>query len=425
MKKLLLLGTSTATKEIIDYAKSCGIYTIVTDDRDLEVSFAKKWADEYWMINTSEIEMLANKCRLDGVDGVLCGLSEYNIEMMIKLTKKLDLPCYLTEETWHYSKDKDDFKKKCIEYGVPVAKDYYISANYTEEEIAQVKYPVVVKPIDQNGNRGITYCYNKKDLIDACKLARNISNSDKIIVEKMLVGKEWYSYYALADGDIHLLALNGMYAQPGQLKNLYSLTTTVSDNIENFVNNVDPKIKKLLSAIGCREGIAWVQEMLDEDGNFYIIEMGYRLPGDMTFIQYNNLIGFNTIKWLVDYALGEKHFKNELPPEQICAFKKCGCSYNLWVSDAGELSSITGVDEVLKIPGVSYHSNVKTGDSLRKYGHVGTFAFVASDINQMCEIVNSINSNVKVVMQDGIDTLIRYDDFDYIKKIYKEGLEGK
>ena len=138
MKKLLILGTSTATKEIIDYARANDIYTIVTDDRDPEVSFAKKWSDEYWMINTSETERLASKCREVGIDGVICGLSEYNIEMMIKLTEKLGLPCYLTDEVWHYSKDKDDFKKKCVAYGVPVAKDYYISVDYTEQELSHL-----------------------------------------------------------------------------------------------------------------------------------------------------------------------------------------------------------------------------------------------------------------------------------------------
>ena len=116
-----------------------------------------------------------------------------------------------------------------------------------------------------------------------------------------------YSYYAIANGEIRLIALNGMYAQPGEEKNLYSLTTTVSDNVERFVQEINPQIESLLKGLECKEGIAWVQEMLDDDNNFYVIEMGYRLPGDMTFIQYEKMMSFDTIKWLVDYALGKKH----------------------------------------------------------------------------------------------------------------------
>lgn len=65
-----------------------GIYTIVTDDRVPEVSYAKKWADEYWMVNSSETEKLANLCVENEINGVICGLSVFNIEMMIKLTER-------------------------------------------------------------------------------------------------------------------------------------------------------------------------------------------------------------------------------------------------------------------------------------------------------------------------------------------------
>jgi len=197
-----------------------------------------------------------------------------------------------------------------------------------------------------------------------------------------------------------------MYAQPGQLKNLYSLTTTVSDNVKRFVEEVNPKIEALLKHIGCNEGIAWVQEMLDDDNNVYIIEMGYRLPGDMTFIQYENLIGFDTVAWLVDYALGGKHNINDLPAPQKTSFVKCGCSYNLWVSAEGVLKEITGIEEILKVPGVSYHSNTNVGDFLRKHGHIGTFAFVTEDCKEMCHIIDKINRTVKVIDESGNDLMI-------------------
>lgn len=422
MTKLLILGTSTATWEIIEYAKSKGIYTIVTDDRDPDVSFAKKWADEYWMINTSETELLCEKCKKENVNGVICGLSEYNIEMMMRLTQRLGLPCYCTPEAWLYSKDKDEFKKLCKKLGVPIAKDYYVSENLTDEELDLVEYPVVVKPVDQNGNRGISYCYNKQELIEAYHYARSFSKSDKIIVEKMLSGKEWYTYYAMADGEISLVAQNGMYAQSGELKNLYSLTSTVSDNIIKFTQEINPKIIKLLKEVGCKEGIAWVQEMLDSDGEFYIIEMGYRLPGDMTFVQYEKMMDFNSIAWLVDYALGKKNDPSELPASQQRAFEKCGCSYNIWVSKEAVLKEIVGLDKVLEIPGVKFHSSTRPGDNMRKHGHVGTFTFVTENCDEMCNVISLINKYIKVLDTQDEDIMIKYTDFDYMKNLYQEGL---
>ena len=315
MKKLLMLGTSLISKEMVEYAKSIGVYTIVTDYLEPEKSRAKLVADEYWMINVAEVDLLERKCREEGITAVICGISEFCLEVCMELCKRLGFPCYCTPEAWHFSRDKDDFKKLCKSIGAPVATDYHLSDELSEDELNSVKFPVVVKPVDMSGNRGISYCYNKEELVSAYKYARSLSKSDKIIVEKMLKGKEWYSNYAIVDGEIRLLTLNGMYAEPGQLKNLYSLTTTVSDNVTRFYREINPKIVEVLKKVGCKQGLAWVQVMLDEDDHFYIIEMGYRLPGDMTFIPYVDMFNLDVTKWLVDYALGIKKPLADFPQE--------------------------------------------------------------------------------------------------------------
>ena len=58
MNKILLLGTSLASIEIVQTAKEMGCYIIVTDNLDPERSNAKKLADEYWMISTDELDLL-------------------------------------------------------------------------------------------------------------------------------------------------------------------------------------------------------------------------------------------------------------------------------------------------------------------------------------------------------------------------------
>ena len=280
IEKLLMLGTSLASEEIIRYAKSQGVYTIVTDPRSPELSTAKKISDEYWMINTTDIDTLEQKCREEHVTAVMCGVSEICLESTMELCKRLGLQSYCTPEAWHYSRDKADFKLLCHKVGAPVADDYYLSDALTDEELEQVKFPVVVKPVDMSGNRGITYCYNKEELVEAYRYARSLSKNPKIVVERMLKGREWYGYYALAEGEIHQIGLIAMECQPGYLKNLYSISTTVTDSVERFMQEINPKIEEVLHEVGCREGIAWVQVMLDEDDHFYIIEMGYRMTGD-------------------------------------------------------------------------------------------------------------------------------------------------
>lgn len=424
-QKLLMLGNSLGSKEMVEYAKSLGVYTIVTDPREPTKSTAKLVSDEYWMINTGDYDQLEKKCREEGVTAVICGVSEFCLEACMELCKRLGFPCYCTPEAWHFSRDKADFKALCKEIGAPLPEDYYLSEALPEEELNNVKFPVVVKPVDMSGNRGISYCYDKNELVNAYKYARSVSKSNKIVVERMLKGKEWYSYYAIAEGEIRMIALMGMYAQPGELKNLYSLTTTVTDKVELYSQEIEPKIKEVLRKVGCKEGIAWVQEMLDEDGHFYIIEMGYRLPGDMTYEQYPAMINFDSIKWLVDYALGNKHKKEDLPAEQTHAFKKCGCSYSLWTNKEGILASIEGLDELVSTGKYRYFSLNQIGDHFAMHRPLGVLVFTADTIDDYCSNIDEINRTLSMKDEEGDDVIIRYTDFGYLKKIYQDGLNGK
>lgn len=425
MEKLLMLGTSLMSREIVQYAKSQGVYTIVTDYLPPDKSTAKLISDEYWMINTSELDVLEKKCRDEHVTAVMCGVSEFNLEMTMALCSRLGLPSYCTPEAWHYSRDKADFKKVCRDMGVPVAQDYFLSRELKDEELNKVEFPVVVKPIDLSGNRGITYCYNKQELIKAIEYAHSLSNSSKIVVEHMLHGKEWYAYYAIANGEIRQICVNAMEAEPGQLKNLYSITTSITDNVERIMKEINPQIENALKCIGCREGIAWVQFMLDEDDHFYVIEMGYRLPGDLPDVSYPDLCGFNSVKWLTDYARGIKHFVSELPSAQKHMYKKCCCGYSLWTHKEGVIKQFIGFEEICKMDGVDFYTLHQVGDKFAKHRPIGVVTVIANDCEEFCEKIDAINKTISIIDDSDEDVVIRYDNFDYLKNVYEEAMKDE
>ena len=165
--------------------------------------------------------------------------------------------------------------------------------------------------------------------------------------------------------------------------------------------------------------------MLDEDGHFYIIEMGYRLDGDMMYIPIKNLLGFDTVAWLVDYALGRRNDPAMLPPSQTKAYKRCGSSYMLWTNNDGVIASIEGLDEIAAIPGVTVDSLACVGDELTKYQPLGDILFDTDDIEETCRFIRKVNDTVKITNDRGENVLIYYDDFDYLRKVYEDGLAGR
>lgn len=93
-QKLLMLGsTGRGTKELLLEAKRRGLYTIITDNLSIEQSPTKEYADEYWMISTSEIDLLEKKCRENDIKAIMNGISTYNISIAMELCRRLGLSC--------------------------------------------------------------------------------------------------------------------------------------------------------------------------------------------------------------------------------------------------------------------------------------------------------------------------------------------
>lgn len=421
LEKLLVLGGSLGSCEMISYARSRGVYVIVTDY--LEASTAKAIADECWDVSTADIDELELRCRQGGIGAVIGGgCSEFNLERAMDLCERLGLPSYCTREAWSYSRDKRKFKELCKRVGAPVATDYAVGTDPSDAELDAVEFPVVVKPLDLCANRGVSYCYTKDELVDACRYARSLSASDDVIVEKMLRGGEWYAFYAFAEGEASLVAFNATYSQPGRPKNCYSVNTTATEHVRRFVEEVNPKVVELLGAVGCREGVAWVQVMLD-DGDFYLVEMAHRLGADMIWVPYREMRGFDSVAWLVDYALGRGHRASELPAPQTEAFAACGCTYMLWTDRAGHLGSVEGLDHLRTDPRVqAIDFRLNPGDEFRAYESLGNVMFATADCSALCDVIAAVNERVRLIDDNGDDVLVRFDDFASIQGAYARGL---
>ena len=411
MKKLLMLGTSKGSKEIVLEAKKRGYYTIVTDYQKPDESRAKLISDEYWMISTGDIDILERKCRDENIDGIISGISTFNISAAMNLTKRLGKPCYCTPQAWHYTIDKRDFKDVCIRNHVPVAKDYYIPQNPTAESLAAIQYPVVVKAIDQSANRGMSYCFTSDEIVPACTNARAVSSSNTVVIERMLKGHEYTAWYALAEGKASLVNFSKMYHKDGYPSNCYSVTTTCTDNLSKYLAEVDPYIKKAFQDMGCREGIAWIEMMLDEDGHFYVIEMGHRMSGDMMALVHKNISHFNSYAWLLDIAMGIQHKEADLPISQTKLPDRIGCSYILWSKEAGTITKWSGFESLYGQNNINIETTLDVGSQVAKHAYLAVITFDVNDYDELRSVIERINNTVEI-WNEKENIIIYYDDLD-------------
>lgn len=421
MRKLLILGSDFGTISVVREAHKMGLYVIVTDL--METSPTKELADEAWLLSSTDTDELVRRCKAEGITALMFGASDFNVWNARKVCKELNLPIYCESDyACRVARDKGEFKRICKEVGAPVATDYYLTDALSDEELDGIVFPVVVKPVDKSGNRGMSYCSNREELIAGYKAARAISDKE-IIVERQLHGKEYNVHYVLADGHARLLYFSSTHHEPGEAENLYSFKCTTSQHLRQYIDEVNEKAIRVIEKAECREGIVWFDCIRDEDGHFYLLEMGYRFGGVMTYVPYEQVTGFSTVKWMLECALGVKHTENDMPPALNSALTGCAASYNLFSCRDGEIKEIEGLEKVAELPGVFVDIPKRAGNSVRLSACMGLLGIYGKDIEEVCERLKEVNSLLYTRNDAGENMFIKFDDYDSLREEYYAGLE--
>ncbi|MBO6253869.1 MAG: ATP-grasp domain-containing protein, partial [Bacteroidaceae bacterium] len=388
-KKLLILGSDVGTIDVVNEAHNMGIYVIVSDL--METSPTREAADETWNISTIDIDTLEKRCREEHVNGVMTGSSEFNFINCRKLCRRLGLPIYCeSDETWGIATNKGKFKKLCQEVGASVSPSYYLTDELTDGQINSVVFPVVVKPVDKSGNRGMSYCNNKEELINAYKYARSVSDNETIIVEKQLHGAELAANYIIANGEIQLFNFESEHNQPGERNNIYSMIFTNYKYLNLYLDELNDKVIEVFKRAGCKEGTAWVECMLDEDGHLYLLEMGHRFVGEMIYVPYKEVCGFSLVRWMIELAMGVKHEKEDLP-EPLQFYQGIAATYHMFMNSDGEVVQIEGLDEIEKLPNVSLDIPRRIGYIAHAHNNMGMIRIHGENVDHLIQTIDFIN----------------------------------
>lgn len=341
-KKLLVLGASSNETTLVKRAQSLGVYTIVTDyNQDYDISPAKKIADEAWDISWSDIDALEKKCLEAGVDGVTAGYSEFRVENLIKLCRRLNLPCYINEEQLEITRDKIRFKEECRKNGVPVVKEY----SCVEEVDA---FPVIVKPVDRAGSIGISVAQNMEQLQKAYAYAMDLSVCKRVIIEKYMQARKIDVYYAVEDGKIQLISsCDTIGAKANGLdKVTQSCWLYPMKEQRLYLEQVDPSIRRMIQNMNIQYGCIFFSGFFDENQTFTFFECGFRMEGahQYNYVQKRGL--FHFLDLFIWHAL-TGHTDAMERGQGVDEAMKCAV-INFYAKE-GKIREINGVEEIRRM----------------------------------------------------------------------------
>ena len=197
-KRLLIMGGVTKAIDIVKTAQEMGVYVLVTDY--LTDSPAKKVADESSMTSTTDVDAVVQLCNDKNVDGVFTGYIDSMLPYCCDVCNKLNLPFYATKDQIEICIDKEKFKTACNKYGVPTIQEYTLNEDLLEDDLKNIVYPIILKPVDNSGSRGIFVCHNEEELRTYYPQSLEFSPSKNVIVEQYIEDHEAMIFYMIQDG---------------------------------------------------------------------------------------------------------------------------------------------------------------------------------------------------------------------------------
>lgn len=408
MEKLLILGNNINVDYLINCAKKRGIYVIVTDNLPIEKSPVKKLADEAWDISIIDIDGLVEKAKAEGVTGVTCGAGELAMKSVREVCKRMNLPFYVSDRAWEITNDKLLFKEECKKYRVPVAREYILDISFSEQDLAQIEYPVIVKPADGTASIGLHLCNNREELIEGYKDAYEKSAKKKVVVEKYYSGVELSFLFSFEKGVTRYVESADSY---GCKKEDIPFTFVYQPSLytERLKNELFPNLFEMFKDMECYSGVGLVQ-LIVENGEYVAIEMNYRLPGMNT--QSHDYI----CQCVVDAAIPQNELEI-VPPAPQRALSR----YLIWV-DEGTIASIEGVGKIKELPDlVTYIPYLKVGDVVKPnsgmrqiFGHL----IMSCDFDKLLENVKVIDEVLSVRDENG-NEMVKHFKLDDNKNVVR------
>lgn len=424
-KRLLFLGAVRPLCEAVEVAKEMGIYTIVTDY--LPNSPAKKFADKACMVSTTDIEAIVQLCKDEAVDGVFTAFTDSMLPYAQKICDIMGYPFYASTQQIALSLNKSLFKKTCQQFEVPVPIDYTEDVNSLGINNVDFSYPIVIKPIDSSGGRGVTVCHNFDQVKAAYEYALQLSPSKNVIVEEYVIGDEVTATYTMKNGEVSLSCFKDklISRDHDSITSQSDILIMPSKFLDDFYNTTNHKIINMLKGIGATDGSVFIQGIMN-DKSVKFFELGYRINGacDYRHISAENKI--NYLKMMIAHALTGNMQGYSLEMDNPF-FKQYILTYNLW-SHGGIIGDISGIDEIKSLDNVvlaEYMHSV--GDEITDNHTLSQRVFRAvikdSNVQAIKDTIKQIQDKIKVSDTNGTNMLYKPFDLDRMN-VYKD-MEGR
>lgn len=302
MKKIAIIGASELQNPLIEKAKEMGLETHVFAWECGDIG--EKTADFFYPISITEKERILEKCREIEVDAVTTIASDLGNVVANFVARKLGLPAN-SEYCIVVSSNKYAMRKAFQENNVSVPLFFEMGESDSLDILEDINYPIIVKPTDRSGSRGITKLDSPEGLENVIKQSIDYSFENKAIVEEYIEGNEYSMECISFRGNHAMLAVTKKYTT-GAPHFIETGHMEPSDLSESTIEKAKEEIFKALDALDIKIGASHSEFKVDKEGSVKIIEIGSRMGGDFIGSDLVRLsTGYDFVKMVIQTAFGK------------------------------------------------------------------------------------------------------------------------
>ncbi len=400
MKKLLLLGGSRYLLPIIKVAHELGLHVITCDY--LPDNIAHKYSDEYYNVSIIQKDKVLELAQNINIDGIMSFACDPGVVTAAYVAEKLGLPSCGSYKSVCVLQNKGEFRKFLANNGfnVPKAKSYDNIADALND-VSYFNWPVIVKPTDSAGSKGVTKVNEHKDLQKAIEYALEFSHCARFIIEDFIEKKGCSS-------DTDSFSINGKLVATTfssqrfdlKAKNPYapiafSWPSTFSKKHEI---ELTCEIQRLLTLLGMQSSVYNIETREGTDGKVYIMEVSPRGGGNRLAEMIRYASGVDMLKAAVQAAVGWPIDEIKQPE-----YNGCWAEYILHSRTAGRFIGLWIDDSVMNNSVVEIDLWVCKGEMIQSFSAanfaIGTVVLKFDTQEELEEKITNIDAYIKVIVE--------------------------
>ncbi len=344
---LLVIGAGIYQKPLIEYASKH--YRVILAAPSISSDLASL-IDASILCDVRDRDAILHFAREEHIQGVITDQTDISVRTVAYVAEQMGLPGIGLETATLFT-DKSLMRERQRQLGIPVLPS--LTTDRLEDALAflrEVNNSVIIKPLDNQGSRGVQTVHNEDELKFKFPETSQYSTSGRVLIERLATGREFVIEGLVWNGEYKTLICGDTY--------YFDLPDTFAATMRCFPSNADAGLlarimkrnENIIRGFGLTQGITH-SEFIVDDGEPYLLETAAR--GGGVFIS-SDLIslstGLNTEGFLCNIALGIQK-DNPVIQEPLCS-----CGYMAFYLPDGQVVSAEGIDDVNALPYV--HRNL-------------------------------------------------------------------